>query len=107
MAPSIPIATHKTATQIEYETLTWYFVNAGIDPQTGEVLQYRDLTKEKYKETRERRQNGLSKEFGRLADIFPGKVKGSNTIRFVAHNSIPVGRTVTDSCIVVNVQPQK
>ena len=32
MAPSIPIATHKTATQIEYETLTWYFVNAGIDP---------------------------------------------------------------------------
>ena len=33
--------------------------------------------------------------------------EGANTICFVAHNNIPVGSTVTYSCIVVYVRPQK
>ena len=62
----------------------------------------------KEKEKRFLWQNGLSKKFGRLADGFPGKLrKGTNLIRFVAHNNIPVGRTVPYSCIVVDLQPKK
>ena len=45
MVPKIPIATHNMATQIEYEPLPYYLVNAVIDSDTGEVLQYKDLKK--------------------------------------------------------------
>ena len=45
MATEIPIATHKMATHIEYEPLPWYLVNAVIDPDTGEVLKYKDIMK--------------------------------------------------------------
>ena len=47
MAPTIPMAMHKTATQIGDEPLPWYLVNTVIDPDTGEVLKYNDLMKEK------------------------------------------------------------
>ena len=50
----------------------------------------------------------MSKEFGQIADGFPGKFqKGTNTIRFFTRNNIPVGRIVTCSQIVVGVRPQK
>ena len=34
MAPTIPTATHKIATQIEDELLPWYLFNAVIDTDT-------------------------------------------------------------------------
>ena len=34
-------------TQIEDEPLPWYLVNAGIDPDTGEMLQYKYLMQSK------------------------------------------------------------
>ena len=51
MAPEISIATHKMSTKIEDEPLPWYLVNTVIDPETEEVLQYKDPIKSKEKET--------------------------------------------------------
>ena len=48
------------------------------------------------------------KKFGQITDELPGKVKkGTNNIRFVARNNIPVGCTVTYSCIVVDARTHK
>ena len=47
MAPTIPIATQKMATQIEDESLPWYLDNTVIDPEKVEVLQYKNLMKAK------------------------------------------------------------
>ena len=80
MVTKIPMATHKIATQIEDEPLPWNLVNVVVDPDTGEILQYKDLIKVKEQKTRYFWKNELSKEFGRLTDGFPGKVqKGKNT----------------------------
>ena len=63
---------------------------------------------EKGEKTRDLWKNGPSKEFGRLADGFPGKVtKGMNTIRFVARNNIPVVHTVTYSQVIFYERPHK
>ena len=107
MVPTIPISTHNMATKIEDEPLPWYLFNALIDLYTGEILQYKYLMKLKDKK-RDLWKNIPSKEFGRLADGFPGKVKkGTNNIRFFACNNIPVIYTITYSHIVVNVKTQK
>ena len=47
MMPTIPVATHNMAKKIEYEPLLLHLVNAVIDPDTGEVLQYKYLMKSK------------------------------------------------------------
>ena len=46
MVPTILMETHNMATKIEDEPLLWYIVNAVIDPDKGEVMQYNDLTKQ-------------------------------------------------------------
>ena len=81
MASTIPTATHKMVTQIEYEPLPCYLVNTVIDTYTaGEVFKYKYLMKSKENEKRDCWKNILSEEFGRLVDGFPGKVKkGINT----------------------------
>ena len=43
MAPTITIATHNMGTQIEYEPLPWYLDSAVINPDTGDILQYKYL----------------------------------------------------------------
>ena len=58
MAPTILMATHNMATQIEDEPLPWYLVNTVIDTYTGEVLHYKYLMKSEEKETRYRWQKG-------------------------------------------------
>ena len=43
MNPTIPIAAHNISTQVEDEPLSCYLFNAVFDPDTGEILQYKDL----------------------------------------------------------------
>ena len=43
MVPTIKIATNNMATQIEDETLPWYFFNVVIYPDTGNILQWKYL----------------------------------------------------------------
>ena len=74
MSPTILIATHDMYTQIEDEPLPWYLVNANVNPDTGAVLQYKDPIHSKDEKTRSLWKNGTSKEFGRLADRFLGKI---------------------------------
>ena len=47
MAPTIKIATHNMAKKIEYEPLPWYLFNADIDPDTGDIVQYKYLMQAK------------------------------------------------------------
>ena len=61
MAPKIPISTHNMATKSEYEPLPWYLSNTVVDPETGEILQYKDLLQAKEEENRNLYQNRLSK----------------------------------------------
>ena len=80
MASTIPMATYNTSAKIEDEPSPWYLAHTVVDPDTGEILQYKDLIKVKEQKTRYFWKNELSKEFGRLTDGFPGKVqKGKNT----------------------------
>ena len=88
MAPTITIATHNMATQIEYEPLPWYLVNTVIDTDTGNILQYKYLMQPKEKETRDLWQNGLSKKFGRLVDGFIGEVKKGKKLFILLHIKI-------------------
>ena len=64
MYPTTTIATHNMSTQIEYEPLPWYLANKVVDPDTGEILQYKYLMHLKEEKTRDIWKNGLSKEFG-------------------------------------------
>ena len=43
MAPTIPMATHNMATNIEYKNLTCYLSKTVVDVGTGDLLQYKDL----------------------------------------------------------------
>ena len=101
MAPAIPIETHNMATQIEYETLPWYPINAVIDPDTGEILQYKDLVQSK--EKRDHGKTDYQKNLDDLQKYFRESKKGTNNIRFVTHKNIPLGHTVTYAHIIFEV----
>ena len=64
MASTIPMATYNTSAKIEDEPSPWYLAHTVVDPDTGEILYYKDLIKEKI---RDLWQNGKSKQFVRLA----------------------------------------
>ena len=43
MAPKVLMETHNMSIQIEYEPLPWYLDSAVINPDTGDILQYKYL----------------------------------------------------------------
>ena len=101
MVPTITIATYNMAAQIEDEPLPWYLVNAVIDTDTWEILQYKYLMqKNKKQET-----SGkwiIKRIWTTCRRISRKSEKVKETISFVARNNIPVGLTVTYSHILVN-----
>ena len=64
MTPKILITTHDTAKKIEDEPLPWYLFNAIVEPDAGDILQYKDIIQSKGNKTRDLQKNGMSKEFG-------------------------------------------
>ena len=64
MASTIPMATYNTSAKIEDEPSPWYLAHTVVDPDTGEILYYKDLIQEKI---RDLWKNGKSKQFVRLA----------------------------------------
>ena len=48
-------------TQIEDEPLTWYLFNTVIDLGIGDIIQYKNIMKQKVKYSRDLWQNRLSK----------------------------------------------
>ena len=98
MASTIPNSMQNMSKTIEDEPFPWYLVNVIVEPDTGEIIQYKYLIQSKEEEPRYLCQSGMSKECGRLIDGLPEKIqRGMNTILFVARNNIPAGLTVTYS----------
>jgi hypothetical protein len=62
--------------------------HAVLDQETGELLEYRHLLKHpRFKEVWNR---SAADEFGRLAQGIGGRIKGTDTMRFIHKHEIPV-----------------
>ena len=60
---------------------------AVMDAETGKVLNYRQLMQSpKHKETWSK---SSANEFGRLANGVGGRIKGTNTIKFIRKRDVP------------------
>ena len=80
---------------------------AVIDAETGKLLNYRQLRKNlKYKKGWD---ISSANEFGRLVNGVGGRVKGTNTIKFVHRHEVPKQRMkdVTYGQFVCMVRPKK
>jgi hypothetical protein len=83
------------------------FLNAVLNEDTGELMEYRHLIKDPKYSTTWRKAYG--KELGRLAQGIPGLVQGTNTIVFIAKDDVPTDRRrdVTYGRICANFRPEK
>ena len=77
-----------------------------MDAETGKVLNYRQLMKsQKHKETWSK---SSANKFGRLANGVGGRIKGTNTIKFVHKRDVPNNRMkdVTYGKFVCTIRPE-
>eukprot|EP00804_Cyclotella_cryptica_P005330 CCRYP_020410-RA/>CCRYP_020410-RA protein AED:0.19 eAED:0.19 QI:0/-1/0/1/-1/1/1/0/760 len=83
------------------------FLNAILNEDTGELMEYRHLIKDPKYSTIWKKAYG--KELGRLAQGIPGIVQGTNTIVFIAKDDVPPDRRrdVTYGRICANFRPEK
>ena len=82
-------------------------VNAVIDQETGEKLEYRDLLR--HPTLKKDWEISGANEFGRLAQGVGGRIKGTDTIKFIRKEEIPPERRrdCTYGRFVVKVRPEK
>jgi hypothetical protein len=80
---------------------------AVMDKQSGKMLNYRQLLR--HPAHREDWSKSSANEFGRLAQGVGGRIKGTNTIRFIPYTAIPKERRkdVTYGQFVCTVRPEK
>ena len=80
-------------------------INAVLDKDTGELMEYRRLMKNPRYRTLYR--DSYAKELGRLAQGMHGLAEGTNTIFFISKKEIPSDRwrDVAYGRIVVNYRP--
>eukprot|EP00804_Cyclotella_cryptica_P025152 CCRYP_013001-RA/>CCRYP_013001-RA protein AED:0.31 eAED:0.31 QI:0/-1/0/1/-1/1/1/0/468 len=83
------------------------FLNAVLNENTGELMEYRHLIKDRKYSTTWKKAYG--KELGRLAQGIPGLVQGTNTIVFITKDDVPTDRRrdVTYGRICANFRPEK
>ena len=82
-------------------------INAFLDKDSGELMEYRRLMKNpKY---RQLYRDSYTKEIGHLERGMPGLAEGTNTIFFITKKEVPADRwrDVTYGQIVVNYRPEK
>ena len=80
---------------------------AVMDRDTGKMMNYRQLIRNpKYKEVWAK---SSANEFGRLANGVGGRLKGTNTIKFITERQGPKNRLrdVTYGQFVCSVRPEK
>ena len=80
---------------------------AVMDKDSGKMLNYRNLMRiPKYKKIWER---SSANEFGRLANGVGGRIKGTNTIKFIFEHDVPENRKkdVTYGQFVCTIRPEK
>ena len=82
-------------------------VHAVMDMETGQMLNYRDLLK--HPVLGKDWQLSAANEFGRLAKGVGGRIEGTNTIKFIAKESIPAERRkdITYAGFVCKVRSEK
>ena len=82
-------------------------VNAVLDEETGEMLEYRDLLK--HPMLGPDWQISGAYKFGQLAQSVGGRVKGTNTIKFIKKEDILLNqrRDVNYGRFVCKVRPEK
>ena len=80
---------------------------AVMDAETGKNFNYRQLRRDpKY---RKEWNKSSASEFGRLVNGVGGRVKGTNTIKFINRSDVPASRRkdVTYGQFVCSVRPEK
>jgi hypothetical protein len=77
--------------------------NAVVDPDTGIAKEYRQLIADP--KTRAVWLHAATNEFGRLAQGVKTRIKGTNTIKFIAHTAVPTWSTVTYARFCANIRP--
>ena len=65
-------------------------VHAVLDQETGQLLEYRQLLK--HPKLKELWNRSAADEFGRLAQGIKGRVKATDTIRFIFKHEVPTDR---------------
>ena len=78
--------------------------NSGIDANSGQSLNYRQLSRGPDKEVWIQ---SLSNDLGRLAQGVGNRIEGTNTILFISKSKVPAGRTVTYGSLVSTIRPHK
>ena len=80
---------------------------AVMDAETAKLLNYRQLRRDP-KYSKEWNKSSAN-EFGRLDNGVGGRVKGTNTIKFIKRSDVPAGRRkdVTYGQFVCSVRPEK
>lgn len=89
-AEIVPTQTESIADRVARRRREVEAVNAVLDQETGQLLEYRQLLK--HPRFREVWNRSASDEFGRLAQGIGGRIKGTDTIRFVHKHEIPADR---------------
>ena len=79
-------------------------VNAVLDIISINILEYSHLIKGEEKDVWER---GFAKKLVRLAQGVGGRIKGTNTIKFIRREELPKGYKVTYGWIVSDFKPHK
>jgi Reverse transcriptase (RNA-dependent DNA polymerase) len=105
---SIAQRTRSNTTDEHHETSgeqSNFFANAVFHPETGNAMTYRQLITDPL--TKQDWQQSAANEFGRLAQGIGGRVKGTNTIRFIKKQEIPTDRKPTYPRFVCELKPQK
>ena len=76
-------------------------MNAIVDPNTGTVRKYRQLIADP--KTSDVRLHLAANEFGRLEQGVKSQIKGTNTIKFIAHSQVPNGCIITYTCFCTSI----
>jgi hypothetical protein len=82
-----------------------WFANAVIDPTTGKALQYRELISNPA--TKAVWNRSSANEFGRLLQGVGGRIKGTNTMKFIHRHQVPKNKTPTYARFVCDIRPHK
>ena len=81
--------------------------NAVTDPNTGHQLEYKQLINHPDNALRHTWQRSSANEFGRLAQGIGGRIKGTDTIKFLHYREMPTNRQPTYARFVCEIRPQK
>jgi hypothetical protein len=92
-------------TREQCEEQSNFFASAVFHPNTGNAMTYRQLITDPL--TNHDWQRSAANEFGRLAQGIGGRVKGTNTIRFIKRSEIPSDRKPTYPRFVCEIKPHK